>query len=170
MNGNRWKSLLGAVLFLAVFTAADQLSKLAAMEGLRGTKGVTLIPGILGLTYVENPGSAWGMLQGVQWLVILLSFALLLFVIAYVTLLPREKRWLPLRGTLLLLASGALGNVIDRMTRGVVIDFFEFRFISFPVFNVADVYVTVSVGLLLVLCMFVYGEEELFPSRGRAEK
>ncbi len=75
--------------------------------------------------------------------------------------MPDGKRYLPLYGCMVLLASGAVGNLIDRTTRGFVVDFFYFKLIDFPIFNVADGYVVVSAALLILLTGLFYKEEEL---------
>ena len=74
---------------------------------------------------------------------------------------PNERKYIPMKLTLVFLLSGAVGNFIDRMFRGFVVDFFYFSLIDFPIFNVADIYVTVSFTVLAVLILFVYKEEDL---------
>ena len=73
---------------------------------------------------------------------------------------PASKKFLPLRICAILIVSGAIGNLIDRIRLQYVIDFFYFKLIDFPVFNVADIFVTVSTILLLVLVLFYYKEED----------
>ena len=75
--------------------------------------------------------------------------------------LPFTRRYLPLRVCMVLLVSGALGNVIDRVMHRYVVDFFYFKLIDFPVFNVADIYVTVGTFILAFLLLFYYKEEDL---------
>ena len=74
---------------------------------------------------------------------------------------PMEKKYRWIRFILALLTAGALGNLLDRLRLDYVVDFFYFELIDFPVFNVADIYVTVGMGLLIVLVFFYYKEEEL---------
>ena len=75
--------------------------------------------------------------------------------------LPKKKAYLPLRAALLLVLSGAVGNIIDRVCRGYVVDFFEFTFLDWPVFNVADIYVVAGVVLMVLLIVFVLKDEDL---------
>ena len=75
--------------------------------------------------------------------------------------LPKKKAYLPLRAALLLVLSGAVGNIIDRVCRGYVVDFFEFTFFDWPVFNVADIYVVAGVILMVLLIVFVLKDEDL---------
>ena len=73
---------------------------------------------------------------------------------------PVEKRYLPLRICMIILTAGAIGNFIDRLTRGYVVDFFYFSLIDFPIFNVADIYVTVTFIVLVLLIFFYYKDED----------
>ena len=87
---------------------------------------------------------------------------LILFLIAFFYIrMPEGKRFFLMRTVAVLLAAGAVGNLIDRMRYSYVVDFLYFKLIDFPVFNVADCYVTVGAVLLAVLILFVYKEEEL---------
>ena len=72
-----------------------------------------------------------------------------------------EKKFLPLRICAVLIMAGAYGNCIDRIRYGYVVDFFYFKLIDFPIFNVADIYVTVSVAAVIILLFFYYKEEDL---------
>ena len=75
--------------------------------------------------------------------------------------MPYQKKFIPLRIVLTILAAGAIGNFIDRITAGYVVDFIYFEIINFPIFNVADIYVCISVIILMYLLIFHYKEEEL---------
>lgn len=105
------------------------------------------------------------MMQNMQWLVIIISFVLVIGVFIYYYRLSDEKKFIPLKIALTVLAAGALGNAIDRITKGIVVDFFEFKFINFPVFNVADIYVVLSVIIIFILILFVYKEEDFAINR-----
>jgi len=119
-----------------------------------GGHGPDLLPRILGIRHAENYGVAFGQLQG--WGVYLAPVAI---IIAYLALRhtwkhPQDSAWSHL--AMGLLASGALGNMIDRLVRGKVTDMFEFQFVSFPVFNLADACISVAAAILL----FVWGRAE----------
>ena len=75
--------------------------------------------------------------------------------------MPKKKEYFPLRVSLVMVLSGAIGNIIDRLFRGYVVDFFEFTFFEWPVFNVADIYVVVGVTLLALMILFVVKDEDL---------
>ena len=100
-------------------------------------------------------------LQGKQWFFFLVAAAVVIAVLVFVAKLPSGNRYLPLYISMVLLLSGAVGNLIDRAVRGFVVDFFYFSLIDFPIFNVADCYVVCAAGLLILLIGFFYKEDEL---------
>ncbi len=145
-----------ALLETAALAALDQWTKFLAARHLKGAPDVVVIPNVLSLSYVENRGAAWGMLPGMRWLFLALT-ALALAGVAYLFFrLPQGRRYLWARVLLPLFAAGALGNAIDRLFLGYVVDFFCVTFLDFPVFNCADCFVCVSLFLLL----FLYRNEE----------
>lgn len=149
------------IIWVALFVWLDQWTKALAVNQLRNQEPMILIPGVFQLHYLENRGAAFGIFQGQKWAFIVMTL-LVLLVIAYLyNRIPLEKRfrWLRLIGVAL--CAGAIGNLIDRMARGYVIDFFYFELIDFPIFNVADCYVTVSAVLLVILFLFYYRDEDL---------
>ena len=154
---------LAVDLFLVLFLViADQAAKKLAYVYLKNQPSVSLIPGVLELHYLypENRGIAFGMFQGSVLFFAIVS-VLFLGVILYAWIrIPKERFYLPLLTIATVLAAGALGNFIDRFFRGYVIDFIYFSLIDFPVFNVADIYVTVGVALFAILYL-ITGEEEL---------
>ena len=121
---------------------------------------VVLWDGVFELLYSENRGAAFGILQGKQGFFFLVAIAVFLVILLFLGRMPFGKRYLPLFGCLVLLMSGALGNLIDRALRGFVVDFFYFKLIDFPIFNVADCYVVTAAALLIILTSFYYKEEE----------
>ena len=127
----------------------DQLSKFL-LVGLLQTPGasVTVIPGVLDLTYVQNFGAGMGILQNMQWLLIPLTIILIIVGIVY--LVKHKDAPMIVKITISMFISGGVGNLIDRiiMPGGFVRDFFEFTFVDFYVFNFADVLVTVGAVLL----------------------
>lgn len=156
-----WKRLLvaaGSFLALIIF---DQWTKALAVANLMNQEPFVLIDGVFQLHYLENRGAAFGMMQGKQSFFIIMSLAACLIIGWLYFKLPWKKRFHPLRGSLLFIAAGAVGNLIDRILLGYVVDFFYFELIDFPIFNVADIYVTCATVLLAVLILFVYREEEL---------
>ena len=132
----------------------DQVVKEFAVHKLKGQAAISVIPNFFNLSYVENRGMAWGLLQGYVWP--LAVFACL----AMGVLIWKRRAIFPagVTGTLseLLLYAGILGNLIDRLARGCVVDMFDFYWgpHHFPCFNVADSYITVAAGLLILLGLF----------------
>lgn len=162
------KGLIG--LFVStLLILLDQLTKSLAVTHLKGQDAIVLWQDIFELRYLENRGAAFGMLEGRQlFFLILTSVVLLVLVYLYLVRIPGERRFLWMNIIAVLFFSGAVGNFIDRLVQNYVVDFFYFRLIDFPIFNVADIYVTVAAGLLIVLGMFYYKEadfERIFPSR-----
>lgn len=158
---NSKKSFLCAAAALLLLIAADQLTKQLAVQYLYQNEPIEIIPGVFELQFLINKGAAFGIMQNHQYFFAAVT-CIVLCVLAWVYVksvsLPQFR---PLRMILVLLMAGAVGNLMDRIRLGYVIDFFYFKLIDFPIFNVADCYVVVSVILLAVLILFVYKEEEL---------
>lgn len=161
----KWKALAGC----ASLVLFDQITKIWACHALRGRGAIPLIDGVLELLYVENRGAAFGILQNKQWVFLIMSVFVLAVLIYMIPRLPGERRFRRLRICLYLTGAGAAGNMIDRCFRKYVVDFIYFKLIDFPVFNVADIYVTVSAFFLVLLIIFYYKDEDfdrIFPKRG----
>lgn len=106
-----------------------------------------LIPGILALTKLHNNGAAWSFMEGKLWFFYLVT-AFAIAVISYAYWKMRGHKFL--NSALALIFAGTLGNFVDRVRQGFVVDMFDLKFINFPIFNIADVALTVG-----VLCLFV---------------
>ena len=156
-NPGMW---LVSVISCLLLVAFDQYTKVLALTFLKEKPGIPIIEGVFELLYVENRGAAFGMLQNKQSFFLIITLGVLLAILWFYHKLPLEKRYLPLRAVFVLLTSGAIGNLIDRVGRNYVVDFFYFKLIDFPVFNVADIYVVVSVFCLAFLILFYYKEDE----------
>lgn len=146
------------IIAFVLMVAADQLTKLWAICKLEPIGTYELLPGILHLTYVENTGAAFSILQGKTVFLIILPIIVCLL-IAYLLFSKRLKHPLE-KWSLVLVLSGAVGNVIDRIFRGAVVDFFEIRLFKFAIFNVADIFVTVGAVLLFVYILFLAEEKD----------
>ena len=152
---------LDALLLCVLLIAADQATKLLAVARLKDQAPFVLLPGVLELRYLENRGAAFGILQGQKIFLVLFTGLLSALIIYFYFRVPEGKRHLPVRIFLIMLFSGAIGNFIDRCRLDYVIDFIYFKLIDFPIFNVADCYVTVAVILFAIAILFVYKEEEM---------
>lgn len=152
-------------LLLVLF---DQGTKYFARTVLKGSP-IALIEGVFSLHYLENRGTIWGLLQGK--VDVLLIFSLVIFaVLIYIYIrLPKTDTYKLLAWVLVVIGAGAIGNSIDRMFFGFVTDFLYFELINFPIFNVADCYLTVCEFFLIYLLIFgKYKNEEfkfLLPRR-----
>lgn len=148
------------IIIIGLLTALDQLTKfiITSRFGLYETKPV--IQDVFSITYIQNTGVAWGMFKGKRIIFLILTFIALLFAFRIYYNVYNKKKYIPIRICLILLISGALGNMLDRIRLGYVVDFFSFELIDFPVFNVADIMVVVSFFLLFFLLIFKYSNEE----------
>lgn len=153
---------LKMLLLMVLLLILDQSTKLIAAANLKGNEGISLIKGVLSLYYVENAGAAFGIFQNRQLFFYISTAAIVALLIFFYIKIPEEKKYFPLRLCTVFLVSGAIGNFLDRVWHHYVIDFIYFELIDFPVFNMADIYVTCSAAILAVLLLFVYKEEELF--------
>lgn len=149
------------IIAVAALILLDQGTKLWALASLKPIHNMTLVEGFIDLTFVENRGVAFGMFSGQRWFILLLTGVIAVGLIYFYHTLPRKKEYVPVRFSLILVLSGAIGNIIDRVFRGYVVDFFEFTFFEWPVFNVADIYVVVGVILMTFLVLFVVKDEDL---------
>lgn len=155
MKTTTGKRILHLILFIAL-VGLDQLSKVWARGTLKGGADITVLPKLLSFSYLENRGAVWGIFQNKRIFLILLTAVIFLVVLFLYFRLPMQKRYTPARIVLVFIAAGGLGNLIDRIIFGYVTDFIRFDFIDFPIFNVADMYITVCEVLALILVFFVY--------------
>ncbi len=149
------------LVILSSGIALDQWTKALATQFLKAQPAIPVIKNILELNYVENRGAAFGMLQGKR-IYFLVIAAAVFFLFAWLLLkLPPGKKYRKLHIALSFILAGAVGNTIDRGIRGYVVDFIYFKLIDFPVFNVADIFITVTTLWLAVLLLFFFKEEDL---------
>lgn len=149
------------LLGICALVALDQYTKYLAVIHLKDKPAFNIINGVLELNYLENKGAAFGMLQNQKAFFIFVA-VVILGVIGYVLFkTPERKKYRTLHLLLSLIAAGAIGNMIDRIRFDYVVDFIYFVLINFPIFNVADIYVTVSTVALVFLLLFVYKENDL---------
>ena len=161
MNKQKKHLLIADFLGLAALVLADQFTKYIAVIHLKDQPAIPIIDNVLELNYLENRGAAFGMLQNQKVFFVFVAI-LILTVIGYVLFkVPEKKKYTILHVLLVMIASGALGNMIDRLRFEYVVDFISFVLINFPIFNVADIYVTVATVALVILLLFVYKEDDL---------
>ncbi len=134
----------------------DIMTKLVAELQLMKVDTIALWKNVFHLTYVENTGIAFGMFQNARLLFITVSILVLVILAALYTKTTNRTQWLKV-GTSLVFG-GAIGNLVERLAKGYVVDFLDFRLIHFPVFNVADI--AVCVGAVLLMIHFMISEEK----------
>ncbi len=149
------------IFVMALLVALDQFTKHLAVLYLKNAPAVPILPGIFELTYLENRGAAFGILQGQNGFLLLTTVVTTVVLVYFYIRIPKQKRYFSMHVLLILLIPGAIGNFIDRWTHNYVIDFFYVRLIDFPVFNVADIYVSVATVLLIFFFCFYYKEEDI---------
>lgn len=143
------------LLYIFLLIMADQLTKLIAKINLYPDVNIDLISGYLSLTYLENRGAAFGIFKNKKFFLVGLTSLVIAFMIYY--LLKNKDISKYMKISLILIISGAIGNLIDRITKGYVVDFIHFyikNIFDWPVFNVADIFVvcgTILLGAIILL-------------------
>ena len=149
------------LLLAAVLVFIDRLTKNLAYANLKDKDPIRLIPYVFEFRYLENRGAAFGMLQNMKVLFVIVGIVFIGLVVYFLIRLPATKKYRALRICLVLIGAGAVGNLYDRLVQDYVIDFLYFIYIDFPIFNVADIYVTVSAAMLVILFLFIYKDDDL---------
>ena len=146
-------SFLFYMLFAGAIAAVDQITKYLVVQNISLFGHAPLLPGILGLTYVRNQGAAFSSFQEMQWL-----FALIFAVFTLAVVYEYFKKPMPFtrleRWCIAAIYGGGLGNMIDRVRLGYVVDMLETEFMEFPVFNVADCFISCGCILLMLHLAF----------------
>ncbi len=150
-----------ATAVAALLVLLDQLIKQWAVDNLM-QEGITLISGVLSLIYHENYGAAFGIMQGMQTFLIVVTGIVLALILVWMfsgRLNSKFMTW-----SLALVVAGGVGNLIDRVQNGYVVDYIYFEIINFPVFNLADCCVVIGTGLILIYVMM---EERILAKKAK---
>lgn len=159
--GRRYmKQRLRHLIYFILLVAIDQATKYWARISLQEDGPLSLIPGVLKLQYHENTGAVWGIMTGKTVLLTVGSIVLFFILLFLYFKIPQKRRFLPIQIIWVFIMAGAIGNIIDRITLKYVVDFVYIELIDFPIFNIADNYLTLSSILLLILGIFYYKEED----------
>ena len=145
-------------LIIAILIGLDQLSKYWVLNYLQEIGSIPVIQNVFHLTYVENRGAAFGMFQNNQMIFVVVAIVASIFGLYY---LHTKKMHSIGKVGIMLIISGAIGNLIDRVRFGFVVDYFDFRIIWEYVFNVADVFVVVGTAMLCIYILFFEGKEQV---------
>ena len=152
--------LLTDAIVLILLVILDQFTKHLAVVHLKDKPAIPIIKDVFELSYLENRGAAFGVLQNQKIFFLIISVIILVAVVFVLFKVPDDKKYNLLHVLLVMVASGGIGNMIDRIRFEYVVDFFSFVLINFPIFNMADIYVTVSMFGLALLILFVYKDED----------
>lgn len=138
----------------------DQLTKWLAVTYLKGAPSFPLWKDVFHFTYAENTGMAFSLLSGEneRWIFMLLSTVAIIGMLVYLFVTRPESRWMQV--SLAMIVGGGIGNMIDRIFLGYVVDFFDFTLINFAIFNVADSFVCVGAGILIAYLIFDIVKEQ----------
>ena len=156
---HKYFAIIASAIFVAL-VSFDQWTKALAVSMLKGQNSFIIWDGVFEFRYFENTGAAWGMLKNQQIFFYILTIAFCIIVLFEMYRLRKEMRFVPFVYTLTLMLAGAFGNFIDRLFNKYVVDFIYVKLIDFPIFNIADCYITVSVVVMLLLMFFYYSDEE----------
>jgi len=154
------------IIFLCVII--DQLSKYCVEKYVYPNE-IKVIKNFFNIVYVTNEGAAWSILWGQRMVLIVVPLVIIIFCLVFLLRSVDKLLSFPLA----LVTGGGIGNLIDRIFKGSVVDFFEFNIFgyNFPVFNMADVFVTIGTALLVIYILFVYkeGKTVYIPFRKKEE-
>ncbi len=153
--------LLVDLVIVVLLVGLDQFTKHLAINRLKGQEAYVLIDGVLELQYLENRGSAFGMLQNQKILILFMGAIFLMVILMLLFRLPQQRKYCLLHILMSFIIAGGIGNMIDRIRFDYVVDFISFVLIHFPIFNVADCYIVCGVIALFILILFVFKEEDL---------
>lgn len=176
------KTVIIFLIAIIMLVIIDQLTKYAAVINLKGNVPYVIIPGVFEFMYLQNESAAFSLdpisilhdifhfqafdnspelflAWKMGYFILFTAVVVLLLFVLYLKI-PKEKRFRWLDIILLFLIAGAIGNFIDRTVQNYVVDFFYFKLINFPVFNVADIYVTCAAIAMVILGIFYYKEED----------
>lgn len=148
-------------ILMIILIVLDQFTKALAVANLKDKSAYSIISGVLEFNYLENKGAAFGMLQNQKWFFVFVAIIILGCIVYVLYKAPTQKKYIKLHILLTMIAAGAIGNMIDRIKLNYVVDFIYFKLINFPIFNVADIYVTVSTFIFILVLLFGYKETDL---------
>lgn len=160
-NVKKSKMLVLDAVIAILLLAFDQFTKYLAISQLKGKQPFVLIDGVLELQYLENRGSAFGMLQNQKVFILFVGIVFMAVILFFLLKLPSQKKFNIVHILLSCIIAGGIGNMVDRFRFDFVVDFISFVLINYPIFNVADIYIVVSTVGLFILFLFVFKEKDL---------
>ncbi len=142
---------------IAVIIAIDQITKYFVRSGMQLNSSIPVVENFFHISYIQNTGAAFSILEGQRWLLILLPIVVISIMFVYLIKKARDNH-VAFNLSIALIIAGGIGNLIDRTMLGYVVDFFDFRI--WPIFNVADISVCVGCGLLIIYFVFIESKLE----------
>lgn len=161
MTKQKRSMIFSFLIGFIILVGLDQWTKGLAVAHLKGQAPAVVWKGVFEFYYSENRGAAFGMMQEKQLFFFVIAVIVLGAVAYLIWKMPAHKKYMPLAVCLMMVSAGAVGNMIDRVSQGFVVDFLYFKLINFPIFNVADCYVTIAAAALAALIMFHYKDEDM---------
>ncbi len=161
MNKKIGRYVIDIILFFLLI-AIDRITKAWAVNNLMDAPSIPLIDNVLELYYLPNgnTGAAFGMLAGHRILFLFIAVIVVAAILYLVVNMPSDRKYSIIEILLVFIASGGVGNMIDRYLQGYVVDFIYISAINFPIFNVADMYVSVCTVILAIIVLFRLKEED----------
>lgn len=153
-----WKYRCWMLLPAALLIGLDQLFKYFAVTNLAQNGAYVIWDGVFELKYAENEGAAFSMLAGQRWFFIVITAVVMLFLLG-VILSGRYRKQPLLNVSFVLVLAGGIGNLIDRIVNGYVVDYLYFKLIDFPVFNFADCCLVIGAIVMLIFFFFIYEDK-----------
>lgn len=144
----------------AVVVGADQLLKQWITGNIQLGQAHSIIPGVLSLNNLHNSGAAWSSFEGKTWFFYVVTLIALAIILPLMIKAIHHKTSLIYYTGLVLMLAGTIGNFIDRVRQGFVVDMFQLDFINFPIFNIADLALTIGVALLFIFVIFLDRDED----------
>lgn len=154
------KQTIIALVITILMVVMDQYTKYLVVAKMHLHESIPLVKGVFELNYIHNNGSAWGMLGGKTLLLLIIS-SIVMIALCYVFYnVAGPAKYALIRFSIAILLGGAIGNMIDRVRLKYVVDFLYFKLIDFPVFNYADICVTVSLFVIIISIIFKYKPDD----------
>ncbi|MBB5263678.1 signal peptidase II [Catenibacillus scindens] len=150
-----------SLIAVVILCLIDQGTKALAVKYLMGKDPLVLWDGVFELKYLENRGAAFGIFQNQQIFFYILTVIIGIALIWFYGKIPHGKKYFLMKIPVVVCFAGAIGNFIDRAFQGYVVDFFYFKLINFPIFNMADIYITCSAVFFVLLFIFKYRDDDL---------
>ena len=143
-------------IVLAAVIVLDRIVKIMVSTGMVPGQSIPVVENVFHITYIRNTGAAFSIFEGQRTLLIVIP--LVIMAVGLVLLIIKRKTWHPLLNLAIsMICAGGIGNLADRAVRGYVVDMFDFRF--FPVFNVADIFVCIGCGLIVLYVLVIDGRK-----------